>query len=41
MTAVAIMRGRDQFLNRIGAERAHGVDLLGDFHGAEFAGDAG
>ena len=41
MTAVAIQARRDQLLNRVGAERAHGVDLLGDFHGAEFAGDAG
>ena len=32
---------RHQLLNRIGAQRAHGVDLLGDLHGAEFAGDAG
>ena len=41
MTAVAISARRDQFLHRIRAQRAHGVDLLGDLHGAEFAGDAG
>ena len=31
---------RHQFLNGIGAQGAHGVDLLGDAHGAQFAGDA-
>ena len=39
------MRGDDtrgnQLFGRIGAERAHGVDLFGDDHGAEFAGHAG
>src|SRR5258708_2661198 len=33
--------GRDQLLVRIGAQGAHGVNLLGHLHGAEFAGDAG
>ena len=41
MTAVAIRRGVTSFWIGIGAERAHGVDLLGHLHGAEFAGDAG
>src|SRR5262245_7505107 len=31
---------RDQFFNRVGAEGAHGVDLLADEHGAEFRRDA-
>src|SRR5579883_1902263 len=32
---------RDELLFRIGAERAHGVDLLRDLHGSELAGYAG
>ena len=32
---------RHQPLHRIGAERAHGVELLGDRHAAELGGDAG
>src|SRR5580704_3231427 len=30
-----------KFLDRIGAQRAHGVNLFGHFHGPEFASDAG
>ena len=41
MTAVATRRGVTSFWIGIGAQGAHGVDLLGDFHGSEFAGDAG
>jgi hypothetical protein len=33
--------GRDQFADGIGAEGAHGVDLLGDDHRTQFRGDAG
>ncbi len=32
---------RDELADGIGAERAHGVDLLGDLHGAELGGHAG
>src|SRR5579864_3715117 len=32
---------RDQFLDRVGAKGAHGIDLLGHDHRAEFAGHAG
>src|SRR4029077_14578768 len=32
---------RDQFSAGISAHGAHGVDLFGDEHGAEFGGDAG
>ena len=31
---------RDEFAAGVGAHGAHGVDLLGDEHGAEFGGDA-
>ena len=31
---------RHQLLNRVRPESAHGVDLLGDAHGAKFAGDS-
>jgi len=31
----------DQLADGIGAERAHGVNLFGDLHGAEFGGHAG
>ena len=34
-------RGEIQFAAGVGAHGAHGVDLLGDQHGAEFGGDAG
>src|SRR5579864_4740376 len=32
---------RDQFLHRIGAQRAHGIDLLGHHHRPKFTGHAG
>ena len=41
MTAGGDQARRHQFLDGVGAQRAHGVDLLGHFHRAEFAGDAG
>ena len=41
VTQVAITRGVTSFLHRVGTQRAHRVDLLGDLHGAEFARDAG
>ena len=31
----------DQFFERVDAESAHGVNLLCDLHGAQFAGHAG
>ncbi len=33
--------GRDELAHGVGAESAHGVDLLGDLHGAELGGHAG
>ena len=33
--------GRHQLLNRVGPQRAHGVDLLGHLHRPQFAGDSG
>ena len=41
MKTVATSRGGDQFTRRIGAQRAHRVDLLRHLHGAEFGGHTG
>jgi hypothetical protein len=41
MKAVAPIRGRNQLLSGIGAQGAHGIDLLGYDHRAQFAGHAG
>ena len=40
MKTVATRRGVTSFAGRVGAEGAHGVDLLGDLHGAELGGHA-
>ena len=34
MTVVETTRGVTNFFKRIGSQRAHGIDLLGDDHGS-------